>query len=703
MQLDFETARTTLAEAGIPILGRLARSREEALAAAREVGFPVVMKLISPEVIHKTDVGAVILDIPDETAAAEAYDTLLERGRDAGATRIDSVLVQPHVKPGFELLIGARQDPVFGPLTMVGHGGRYVELFKDVWPGVGILEPKDVERMLSKTLAGRILNGFRGPRLDKEAAIDIAVKVSRLMDERPDIHELDLNPVILYPKGFAIVDARVIVGEPVHHPREEDLSYERLTSLGRIFEARSVAVIGASRAGTVGGIILKNSSNLPKLFPVTPKYQTLMGRKCYPSLEALPEVPDVAVFAVRPEATIAGFRTFCEAGGKGAIIVSDGFAEIGRKDLEDQLVAISRQYDVVYIGPNGLGVFDNFSGLNTMFLPRCRTALPKRPGPVGIISQSGGIGTELLEMAAADDLPVGKWVSCGNASGVSIPELMVHMGDDPRIKILAIYLEGLTNGRQFMEVARRIARTKPVLIIKGGVAGGAAATMSHTASLAGSFEAFRAACDQSGVYLIEELTEDPKVMLNVISILTTHRPARGNRLAVVSVGGGAGILLADQITSHGMRLAEFGPETRRALGELLGYRLVGASADDRERVVDRVAHNPLDLFGDANDDRLLESVRILDADDNVDAVVMALYFHVPYLTEYLPERLAELHKEMRKPLIISLRGYSPYVFRTLDYMTKNGAPCYTVPMIRPLAIAVDIWTRYKMDFSASGE
>lgn len=698
-QVDFETARTILGAAGIPLVGRSVTGRDEAVAAAREVGFPVVMKLVSPEVVHKSDAGFVLLDIADADGAARAHDTLLERARAAGVTTIDGVLVQPRARAGFELLVGARQDPVFGPLTMIGFGGRYVELFKDVWPGVGVLEPRDVERMLAHTLAGRVIDGFRGPPLDRAAAVDLAVKVSRLMEERHDLHELDLNPVILYERGFAVVDARVITGEPVQHPRAEDLSYERLTSLNRIFEARSVAVVGASRPGTVGGIILKNSSNLERLYAVNPTRGTLMGRGCYPSLAALPEVPDVAIFAVRPEQTVAGFRSFCEAGGKGAIIVSDGFAEIGRQDLEDQLVAISRAHDVVYIGPNGLGVFDTFCGLNTMFLPRVRTALPARPGPVGIISQSGGIGTELLEMAAADDLRVGKWVSCGNASGVSIPELMVHMGDDPRIKILAVYLEGLTNGRQFMEVARKIARTKPILIIKGGVGGGAAATMSHTASLAGSFEAFRAACDQSGVYLLEELTEDPKILLNILSLLTTQKPAKGRRMAVVSVGGGAGILLADQITSQGMQLAEFGERTRLELGKLLGHRMQGASADDLERIARRVAHNPLDLFGDANDDRLIESLRILDADDSVDAIVMALYFHAPNLTEYLAERLAEQHKVMTKPLVMSLRGFSPYVFRTLEYMIRNGAHCYTVPMVRPLAVAVDIWLRYGVDFS----
>ena len=719
-QADFETTRDTLAEYGIPVVGRTTSSREEAMATANEIGFPVVMKLVSPDVIHKTDVGVVLLDIRDAQAVGESYDLIMDRAHAAGAKRFDGILVQPFAPLGFELLVGARQDPVFGPVTMVGHGGRFVELWADVWPGVGVLEDHDVERMLSHTLAGRVIEGFRGPPLDKAAAIDLARKVSRLMADRPDVRELDLNPVFLYEaplsrgdegadssngaqlgrqgsaeRGFCVVDARMILGEPVAYPRDEDLSYQRLRSLESIFGARSVAVVGASRPGSVGGLILKNSTKVPRLYPINPKRETLLGLKCYPDLHSLPEVPDVCVFAVRPDLTIAGFREFCELGGKGAIIVSDGFAEIGRHDLEAELVDISHEHGIVYIGPNGLGIFDNFSGLNTLFLPRHRSALPKRAGPVGIISQSGGVGMEVLEMAAADDLALGKWVSCGNASGVTIPELIVNMGDDPRIKVIGIYLEGLRNGLQFMEVARRVARRKPIIIIKGGMAGGAAATLSHTASLAGSFEAFRAACSQAGVYLLEELTEDPKLLINTMSMLTTQKPAKGRRAAVVSVGGGAAILLADALTAHGLSLSRFSPETTSALAALLPNRIHQANDGTGEQSVS----NPLDLYGDANDDRVLASLRLLNQDPNTDLIVMAFYLQPPYISEYFVERLAELEQEMTKPLIMSLRGFSPYTLRSQEDLLSQGVHTYTVPMVKPLTMAVDIWLRYKLDFT----
>ena len=698
-QADFITTRDLLESFGIPIIGSSVRTREDAMARASEIGFPCVMKLVSPDVIHKTDAGVVILDIDSACMAGDSYDTILAKGRKTGAQRIDGVLVQKQARPGFELLVGARQDPVFGPVTMVGYGGRYVELFKEVAPGVGVLTREDVERMLSETVVSRVIAGFRGPALDKDAVIDLTIRVSQLMEARPEVTELDLNPVILYPKGLCIVDARMIVGEPIVHPRADDLSETRLRSLSAIFEAKSVAVVGASRPGSIGGIILKNSSRVERLYPMNPKRDTLMGLRCYKNFTDLPHPADVAVFAVAPETTIASFRQFCETGGKGAIIVSDGFAEIGRTDLEEELRAISDKHGVVYIGPNCLGVFDNFSGLNTLFLPMRRLNTCTKPGLIGVVSQSGGVGLELLEMAAADNLAIGKWVSCGNASGISIPELLANMGDDPRIRVIAIYVEGLRNGLQFMEVGRKIAKRKPVIVIKGGMAGGAAATMSHTASLAGSFQALKAACHQAGFFLIEELTEDPKILINVLSILTMQKPARNNRVAVVSVGGGAAILLADQITSNGMQLTTFSDDTQVKLTRLLGNKIGAASASDKARIAGRVASNPLDLFGDADDDRLLEAIHILNDDPNTDIIVAGLYFQIPYLSEYIAERLVELMREIHKPLILSPRGYSHYVQQTTEYLAQHDVHTYTVPMIKPLAIALDIWKRYDLDFT----
>jgi len=702
-QLGFEQSRTLLDAYDIPVLGRMIRSREQAVHAAEELGFPVVMKTVSSEIIHKSDLGCVLLNLADRPAVEAGYDRLMDNVRAAGVREIDGILIQPMVKSGHEVLIGATQDPGFGPMTMIGSGGRFVELMADVAPGIGILDEADVRNMLDRTRAGRILDGFRGPALDKEAVIRLAMNVSRFMAEHPEIHELDLNPVIVYERGFAIVDARLIAGDPIHYPGQTDISPNKMASLQTIFNPASVVLYGASNTGTVGGIVLKNLRRLKRVYPINPRTSVLQGRPCYPDLESLPEVPELAVFVVNSETVVREFEKFCKAGGKGAIIISDGFAESGRRELENRLRGLSQEYGVSYIGPNCLGIIDNFSGVNTMFIPPHRTGIIREQGGIGIISQSGGIGMELMEMLEADRVGMGKWVSCGNSSSVGVPEILAHMGQDPRINVVAIYLEGLSEGLKLMEIGKKVAAEKPVVIIKGGSGGGKEATMSHTASLAGSHEAFRACCSQAGFYLIEELTEDPKIMVNVLSILTTQPRARGKRTAVVSVGGGAAVLLADQITAEGMELAQFAPETRLRLQELLRENIKAANPDDLEQMLVNVGNNPLDLFGNCDDRRLMRALEIIAEDPNTDVIMAAIYLQVPYLSEYLPERLVEFRRNIGKPFIVSPRGLSTHVSRFREYLYGKRFHTYTVPMIKPLSIALDIWQRYDQNFMSEAE
>ena len=236
------------------------------------------------------------------------------------------------------------------------------------------------------------------------------------MAENPDICELDLNPVIVYEHGYEIVDTRLIKNPDYVGLSCRLVSGWKQKSVDAIFNARSVAVVGASRPGTQGGVILKNCMKIKKLYPVHPEFKTIHGLACYPSLDDLPEVPDVCVFAVSSGKTVSIFEQFCKLGGKGAIIFSDGFAEMGRPDLEEKLKTLSEIYKVAFIGPNCMGVIDNFSGLNTNYIPVQRSVCVTPPNCVGVITQSGGIGLELLEMLGADRQNLGKWVSIGNAS-----------------------------------------------------------------------------------------------------------------------------------------------------------------------------------------------------------------------------------------------------------------------------------------------
>jgi 3-hydroxypropionyl-CoA synthetase (ADP-forming) len=696
-QLDYGLTKEILKQYDIDAMGELVTTKAKVLEITAQIKRPAVLKIVSPEVIHKTDFNAVKLNLRTEQEVSKAYDEIMENALNAGVKQITGVLIQEMASPGFELLIGAKQDVCYGPVTMVGTGGRFVELWEDAFPGVGVLRKEDVLHMLSQTRANRVLDGFRGPRLDKEKVVELAIKVSKMMSENPDIVELDLNPVIVYENNLSIVDARIIKGDPIIPPRAEDIDLKRLKSLDAIFSPKSIVLFGANRTGTVGGTIMRNMIDFPVFYPMNPKVPQLFGKKCFSQLEEIPDDIDLGIFAIGAEKSVTAFKQFVNKGGKGAVIVGDGFAEVGRDDLEQEIKNIADGSHVNYIGPNCLGIIDNFSGVNTMFIPERKTSFIEKPGGIGIISQSGGIGLELLEMLAGDNIPVGRWVSCGNSSGVSIPELLNHMKEDARIKVIALYLEGLKDGLQFIEVGKEISKEKPVIVIKGGVGGGAAATMSHTASLAGSFQAFKAACDQAGFFLIEELTEDPKILVNILSILATQPRARGNRVGIITVGGGAGILLADQITQAGMQLAGFSDLSMHQLSELLIDKFHVSSEEKKKIVLEMISSNPLDLFGDCDDRRLVEAIKILDSDPQVDVILLALYFQVPGLSEYINDYLIDLSEMISKPLILAPRGYSEYVWQNRNYLRRKGISSYTVPVIESLSMAIKIWEKYDVD------
>lgn len=696
LQLDFLTYRDILEKYKIIITGKPVYNIEEAKKYSKEIGYPVVLKLISPEVIHKSDLDFVKLNITNENELIQSYNEIIKNTEKQKIKTISYILLQEMCAPGFELLIGAKQDACYGPVTMIGMGGKYVELLKDAAPGVGILSKKDVLRALSYTKANKILNGYRNEKLAKDLVINLAINVSKLMDENPDIIELDLNPVIVYEDKINIVDVRLIKGNPVLHPYFNKLSINE-KSLDAIFSPKSVALFGASVTGTAGGTIMRNMIDFKNLYPVNPKYTTLHGKKCYASINSIPKNIDLGIFVVNSEMTVKLFHEFAKNGGKGAIIISDGFAEIGRKDLENELKKISMESGVHFIGPNCLGLIDNFSGVNTMFIPEIKTNIIKKPNSIGIISQSGGIGLELLEMLAGDNISAGRWVSCGNATDISITELLYHMGKDPKIKVITIYLEGINNGPQFIEVGKAVSKEKPVIIIKGGVSGGSAATMSHTASLAGSYQAFKAACEQAGFYLIEEYSEDPKILVNILSILSTHARALNDRIAIVTVGGGAGILLADQVTDAGMQLAHFTKETTKKFSDLLNTKFHSYNPGHKENVFSQICSNPLDLFGDCDDTRLIKAIKILDNDPEIDVILAVIYFQVPGFTEYLLEHLVEVSLETQKPLILAPRGYSDYIFKKRDYLKSKLVSTYTVPFIKSLKVALDIWKKYDID------
>lgn len=423
--------------------------------------------------------------------------------------------------------------------------------------------------------------------------------------------------------------------------REEQLFSE----LNKFFEPKSVAVIGASeKPGTIGRAIMINliEKFKGKIFPVNIKYDRVFGLPCYKSVLEISDKVDLAVIAVPAKIVPDIIRECGEKGVKAAIIISAGFRETGEEGArrEKKVVETARKYGIRIIGPNCLGVYDAHSGLNTIFNPPDRQHMPG-PGPVAFISQSGALGAAVLDWISIMGVGLSKFVSYGNAADVDESELIEFLMLDPKTKIITAYIEGVEDGRKFMNAIRKaLRRQKPVVILKAGKSErGVRAVASHTGSLAGTYRVYEAAIKQAGALLIEELWEYPLVL----KALAWNPIPRGNKIAIVTNGGGAGVLATDAVEKQGLVMAELKDTTIKKLREILPP---AASS-----------HNPVDILGDASAERYKNAIAIVSRDPNVDMIVIIIIMQAPAIDmNKMRNVLREVRKNVGKPLVVVAPG-----------------------------------------------
>jgi acetyl coenzyme A synthetase (ADP forming)-like protein len=382
-------------------------------------------------------------------------------------------------------------------------------------------------------------------------------------------------------------------------------------SLSSFFQPQSVAVIGASTdPHKLGYAVLDNLVNggflsgERRVYPINPRAAAILGQPAYPSVLDVPDAIDLAVIVIPYMGVPEILRECGEKGIPGAIVISAGFREAGREGLERELelVEISRSYGLRLIGPNCLGVIDTLTPLNASF----SAGMPPG-GPMAFMSQSGALGTAILDWAQAGRLGLDKFVSLGNKADVSEIDLLRVWADDPTSKVILSYIEGLPDGQEFIRVARQASRKKPVVAIKSGITqAGARAVSSHTGSLAGSEQAYRAAFRQAGVIRASSLQD----LFDYARAFGYLPPLPGDRVAVVTNAGGPGILTTDALEQAGLRLARFEPERIRAMEQFLPDAASAA--------------NPVDVLGDARADRYRLALDQVVADPHVDAVVVIL-------------------------------------------------------------------------------
>ncbi|ABL77745.1 acetate--CoA ligase family protein [Thermofilum pendens] len=457
-------------------------------------------------------------------------------------------------------------------------------------------------------------------------------------------------------------------------------------SLKPFFDPRGVVVVGASREEEKPGhvifrVLLENrKKGLLKapVYGVNPKADYILGEKVFPSVKDIPGEVDLAVIVIPAEHVKRAIEDLGVKGIKAAIIISAGFSEIGRSDLEREVAETAKKHGIRIIGPNCIGVYSPWSGVDTIFLPYTKVLEDGRevlnaPRPskgfVALISQSGAVGTAALDYMYGEGIGLSHFVSIGNKADVDEVELVEYLGGDDRTRVILLYLENIKRGREFIEVAGKVTLKKPVVVLKAGrTSAGRRAAASHTAALAGVDEVYDAAFRRSGVIRANDIEE----LFDYAKALAMQPPARGERIGIITDGGGAGVMATDIAEMLGLKVPELQGNARRELEEL------------RERgIFPRYAQlsNPVDLTGSATSEMFVEATRILLESDEVDAVVVLALHQVPGIPDpvKLAREISRLAAGYAKPVVAVDTGWSEAAILERKEFDSMGVPSYPTP------------------------
>ncbi len=449
--------------------------------------------------------------------------------------------------------------------------------------------------------------------------------------------------------------------------------------LDNFFQPDSVAVIGASRDPQKLGFAvlnnLKEGGYEGSLYPINPKAEEILGLKAYESVLDVEDSVGLAIIVVPSKIVPHVLRECGEKGVPAVVIITAGFREAGREGLEREreLMDIAKEYELRVIGPNCLGVIDTDTPMNATFA----AGMPPS-GPMAFMSQSGALGTAVLDIAMAGRIGFSKFVSLGNKADVSETDLLKAWGDDPNSRVILIYVEGLPDGQEFMRVARDVTRNKPVVAIKSGVTkSGSRAVSSHTGSLAGSEEAYVAAFKQAGVTRAESMEQVFDYALGF-----AYQPLlQGNRVGIVTNAGGPGILATDAVERAGLEIPRLSGETVQALKEYLP----GAAS----------AANPVDVLGDALADRYEHAIKLVLDDSNVDSVIVIVTPQAMTEIESTAHAVGQLSQESDKPVLACFMGESR-INAGIRVLREYDVPNYPFPeRVAAALAAMDSYRREK--------
>ncbi len=636
---------------GIATTGYLvAGSEDEAVEMANAVGYPVVLKIVSPDVVHKTDAGGVKLNLKHADDVRRGYQAIV------GAFKyqhIVGVSVQKMAAPGVEAIIGVTRDPSFGPVLMFGLGGVFVEVLKDVTFRVLPVTEADIAEMIGEIKGYPLLKGHRGVSVDIPALKALLMKISALVMAFPEIGELDLNPVFLYPEGNIVVDARIFVRDG------EDAApalAAKKQNMRDFFYPKSIAVLGASGVpGKLGYNVFRNlifHEFKGRIYPINAKNDYVQGVKAYKNILDVPDPVDLAIVLVPAGAAQAAVEDCCKKGVKFLVVETAGFAETGEagKKVQARIKEIIEANGCRVLGPNCSGVINTHHNM----VQSIGLIEELGKGNVGMVAQAGvyaaGIITGLRHV-----MDFGIVATIGNKMDISEADLLEYLGQDDHIDVIAMYMEDMKSGRRFIDVASEVTKKKPLIVLKNGrTEAGKKAVSSHTASLAGNDTINTAAFRQSGAIR----ARDNEHMFGLMKAFSKQPLPKGDGILVITYTGSLGVAATDVLYLNGMRLGDLEPHLKTRLMELL---------PDYVKTL-----NPVDYSFSMDPEQLVKTIEIGVESEDIGGFIVVIQGEI---LDRFVEPLRAVNTQ-GKP-ILSCVACKEFMMDDVVKMEKAGIPVYS--------------------------
>ena len=588
---------------GIPVVQEtVAATKEDALAAALEIGFPVVLKGLGSKLTHKTERGLVHTHLKTKAGIQSAAESIQRKAGDD----LEGFLVQPHIGGKREWIAGLSHDEQFGPVIMFGAGGILTEAISDVTFRLAPLSPEDAQEMINEIKSSPLLEDFRGEKkVDKSQIVRVLTGLSDLAADHPEVFEVDINPLITLPTGkLMAVDALVAVDS-----KQETISAPRPVfqpdSLRPFFYPKSIAFIGASSTmGKWGHMLVANTKSggyEGKLYLVNPKGGTIVGEEAYKSLSDIHDPVDLAIVTIPAEHVIRLIPQLKAKGICHMLLITSGFSETDSegKKREKELVVAAQEAGIQILGPNTMGICNPHVALNCTSLP-----VQPRPGSTALISQSGNMGTQFLAFAEHQGIGIRGFCGSGNEAMTTIEDFLEAFEADELTKTVMIYIESVKNGRRFYETAKRLGKMKPIILMKGGQSkAGIKAAASHTGALSTDARIFNSVCKQAGIVKVEQSMD----LLDLAAAFSSLPLPKGSRAGIMTLGGGWGVVTADLCNKYHIDVPDLSTDIIRQIDKWLPPFWSRS--------------NPIDLVGEHNDTLPLAIIEELLKWDGCDAVI----------------------------------------------------------------------------------